>query len=148
MSKTTFFHIAPMLLGAGSVILPGNWGRVLKLYTNANDVFYREHILETIRANEYPDKPSRLNALFVLDSFEEAQRYLNINNRTGLIYEVAVDVNVSTIHRANYNIPTSNFNLLECMPDVARKYWGEIPTENIETLIPDSAVVIKLCQHV
>lgn len=62
MSKTTFFHIAPMLLGAGSVILPGNWGRVLKLYTNANDVFYREHILETIRANEYPDKPSRLNA--------------------------------------------------------------------------------------
>lgn len=33
---TTYFHCAPLTLSPGSVIEPGNWGRLLDLYETVN----------------------------------------------------------------------------------------------------------------
>lgn len=41
---STFYHVAPNILGTGSIILPGNWGRILSRYRSANDVLYRETV--------------------------------------------------------------------------------------------------------
>lgn len=59
----TLYHVSPILLGVGSIIEKGNWGRIIKKYTdkNANSVLFREIILEMIRSEHYPDKPSRLD---------------------------------------------------------------------------------------
>jgi len=59
----TYYHCAPIALSAGSIIQPGNWGRIIRQYLSSDGgtfaVGFRERILEDIRAMHYPEKPSR-----------------------------------------------------------------------------------------
>lgn len=141
-----YFHVAPILLGEGSIIQPGNWGRILKMYRGqeANAVVFREHVFEQIRASEFPNKPSRLDCMFLLRTMEEAVRYREAASGLGLIYEVAVNTAEAEIHLGDYNFggAISAVKLLEGMPQVARKYWAEEATDAVEVLFPGSVVIL------
>ncbi|QUE90452.1 DUF2441 domain-containing protein [Pseudomonas sp. SCA2728.1_7] len=141
-----YFHVAPILLGEGSIIEPGNWGRILKLYRGnaVNSVLGREYVLEQIRASEFPDKPSRLNCIFLLRTLREAVRYRDSESHLGLIYEVAVNTANAEVHFGDYDFggAVSVIQFLEGMPEVARKYWTEQPTNTVEILFPGPAVVV------
>lgn len=142
-----YFHVAPMMLGEGSIIQPGNWGRVLRMNRgyNVSPALFREYVLEQIRAGEFPDKPSRLNCLFLLTSLEEATLYRDTLHQTDLVYEVAINIADTAVHFGDYNFggQGTSVQLLEGMLELARKYWSVEPTHSIEVLFPGSAIVLK-----
>ncbi|OQW37870.1 MAG: hypothetical protein A4E19_11890 [Nitrospira sp. SG-bin1] len=141
-----FFHVAPILLSPGSVILPGNWGRILRVYLQANDVLFREYVLEEIRKSKYPEKPSRLKAVFLLETSEEALWYKNNLALTGLVYEVEAETDGVAIHRGNYTrVAPVNQHMLDVMPRYAEEYWSTVPTERIEIVFPNPVTVVA--QH-
>lgn len=138
-----FFHVAPILLSPGSTILPGNWGRILRVYLQANDVLFREYVLEEIRKSKHPEKPSRLNAVFLLETFEEALWYKNNLATTSLVYEVVAETDGVAIHRGNYTrAGPVNQPMLDTMPRYAEEYWSNIPTERIEVVFPNLVTVV------
>lgn len=161
---TNYFHVAPNLLGVGSVILPGNWGRVLRQYGpgQGNEVLYRESIVEYIRQQEFPDKPSRFDSIFLLESLDEAILYRNLNARTSVIYEVSVETTNKKMHRGsyNFNLPDTIFvngnqqfvqpSILNIeglhigMPKVARAYWSTNPSKNSEIVIDSPATITRI----
>ncbi len=120
------YHCCPIPLEIGSVIKPGNWGRVLHLYNSkqVNFVLMREYMLEAYRQNEYPDKPSRLNAVFCLPTEEEAKKYQNNNNEWSIIYKVAPIKKAYTIHNGDYGLvsPKQDLPFLLAMESTARRY--------------------------
>ncbi len=159
----TYFHVSPTLLGIGSTILPGNWGRVLKLYGpgQGNDVLYRETILEQIRSTEFPEKPSRFDAFFAVEKLEEARRYRDVTNRWALVYEVSVDIVGKVVHRGNYNFnlvargpggtqfavtpnALTTHGLYGGFPLLARQYWNSNPTDDVEIVVNAPATIVRM----
>lgn len=138
-----FFHVAPTLLSPGSVILPGNWGRILRVYSQANDVLFREYVLEETRKSKFPEKPSRLNAVFLLETFEEALWYKNNLASTNLVYEVDAETEGIVIHRGDYTrVGPVNQPILDAVPRYAEEYWSRVPTERIEVVFPNAVTVV------
>ena len=86
------FHVAPTALRTGSVIEPGNWGRILALYrynpSNNGWMMARELAFEMERLRTAPKAPSRTEACFALPSLDEAQRYRFANAPLNVILEV------------------------------------------------------------
>lgn len=95
------YHAAPIPLGAGSVIEPGNFGRCIQLHPIGSHVAHRELAYEHVRQNSFPQKPSRLNSIFLLLSKNEAIEYRSLNTPSSLIYEVEV-LNTAAKHHATY----------------------------------------------
>lgn len=132
-SQEFYYHVSPLHLGTGSVIKKGNWGRVIKLYIgNCNGLnLFRERVFEDIRLQNFPDKPSRLDAAYLLLSFEDAVRYLSVDNeahRTSLIYKVRICNTSANSHLGNFNKvtvlpPDCHF---EKMDEVAMNYWAGV----------------------
>ncbi len=142
----TYFHVAPMLLGPGSTILPGNWGRLLHTHAQVNPNLFRDVVMEYIRATNYPDKPSRLNCVFLLESLEEAMKYRNSHAPTNNIYEVRGEAGTS-IHRASYEIVNQgNAPVLQHMQHCAEAYWSVVPMENVEILFAGQVTVVAQCE--
>ena len=66
------YHYCPVPLENGSVITPGNWGRIIRQYPmpdNCNAIVVKELLLENIRLRLYPSYPSRLESVFGNFSF-------------------------------------------------------------------------------
>jgi hypothetical protein len=138
-----YFHVAPILLDKDSRILPGNFGRLLRTYQQANDTLYRETILENIRAQKFPEKPSRLSAIFLLETLAEAQIFRQTCAPFNLIYEVEASLEGLAIHRGNYaRVQPMHKPMMESMPIVAEEYWATPPTEHIEIVVQTSVRVL------
>ena len=136
----SFFHCAPLPLGAGSVVQPGNWGRVLRLYAwNPNQIVlnaWREALLEQAHDIYAPQKPSRLAATFALPSQQEAVEFRNKHATTSLIYEVEpVSLNPNT-HEGDYELAIAGFSgqYFQELLDFPRRYWTIPPAANREIL--------------
>ncbi len=67
-----YYHYLPSLIQNGSVILNGNFGRILNIDSGLKP---REDELEAIRRIYYQDKPSRLKSIFLLKSIDDAVLY-------------------------------------------------------------------------
>ena len=145
---TTYFHCSALPLGNGSIILPGNWGRIIRLYhSNPSNHFiaFREYVLEKIRAIEFLSKPSRLDSCFVLKTFDEAQAYQIRNSPVGVLYEVEPVGEVQSLHEASYDLnpePQSYFNHIE---QAARDYWMATKLQSLEVVIPLPIRIIRRC---
>lgn len=86
----TLFHVAPIPLGVGSVIEPGNFGRIIQYHPAGSFLAHREAIYELVRTNEFPDKPSRLSCIFLLPTEEEAITYQQSIAIKDIAYEIEV----------------------------------------------------------
>ena len=84
------FHVAPIPLGVGSVIEPGNFGRCIQLHPIGSFMAHREVVYEHTRQNEYPGKPSRLKSTFLLPTESEAIQYRDSIAPTNIVYEVEI----------------------------------------------------------
>lgn len=145
--QSTFFHVVNAMLEEGSVILPGNWGRCLRLYTgrDANALLYREHVLEQVRTEAFPNKPSRLSCIFLLRTLAEAIRFRDSYTPLGVIYEVSVTTPHGSLHFGDYNFAEriQNLQFLEGMPKLAREYWSVVQSDTVEVLCPGSVTVMQ-----
>ena len=147
--KKYLYHFSPILLGIGSIIDKGNWGRIIKKYTdkNANSVLFREIILEMIRSEYYPDKPSRLDCIFLLPDIQSAWRYRNLVANWNVIYEVEINTALKT-HLGDYQkVLPVNQPLFQNTPEFAHNYWTKDPhIDCIEILYPSSVIVTKIIE--
>ncbi len=118
-----FYHCCPILLESGSIINPGNYGRILTFIGETHQSWHREVILENYRLKNFPEKPSRLKSAFVCETIEAATLFKNTSCMSGIIYEVEIIDRNAPTHRADFNcvdvIPT-----LRDMQEVANHYWN------------------------
>ncbi|MBR0862900.1 DUF2441 domain-containing protein [Bradyrhizobium diazoefficiens] len=80
------YFACTIMLEHGSIVRPGNWGRMLHLIGPAHKEWQREAILEEIRRNEFSHLPSRLACAFVMDELIEAQYYTTNFAPFSLVY--------------------------------------------------------------
>lgn len=81
-----------MRLAPGSIIEPGNWGRLLNLYEVAGGQIQgnvlNEALLEFARQLHAPTAPSRLRCIFALLTLPDAIAFRNKHQRFSIIQEV------------------------------------------------------------
>jgi hypothetical protein len=116
------FHCAASLLAPESIIEPGNWGRIIRNAGWSHNLAAREVILEHIRGVSYPQKPSRLDALFFFDDETEARFYAASDGRhvTMMVYEIELLDASAVRHTADWRNVSGRgpLNL-----DWASEYW-------------------------
>jgi hypothetical protein len=74
----TFFHLAGIQLAPGSIIEPGNWGRIILATGPQHPEYQREFALENARLAKCPHKPSRLKAAFISVDAGEAKNRVEL----------------------------------------------------------------------
>jgi len=150
-----YFHCLPAQLAPGSIIEPGNWGRIIHAYTlvqnnppGISPVAYRELILELVRKLVAPKKPSRLNCVFACPTEEELRVFMSErNNLADIAYEVEA-VEDSAIHIAGHDLPLLRFQHNEpyfsLIEPLAEAYWiGAPPPKRLEVVIGGPVKVIR-----
>ena len=145
-----YFHVCPLPLEPGSVIKPGNWGRIIRSYvnrdTNINQlwIMFREQTFELIRRTEFPGKPSRFDSTFLFDSIEKSTNFKKQNNRLfDLTYRVQLTNPGAPTHVACMDLVgiPDGVRFFEALESNARKYWeGKII--NSPELLTRSAIRI------
>jgi hypothetical protein len=150
MTDATYFHCCPVTLTPGSVIQPGNWGRILELYEPVNGQInlnaVNEGLLEWARQALAPTKPSRLKCLFALPSLQEAIDFRNKHQRSSVIHEVRPTEKNPKRHDGDYEIAITPYRgrYFQPMLDFPRTYWTQPPAANHEILFECSIEVISL----
>ena len=117
-------------LEPGSVVLPGNWGRIVSMYNTAGFgnawIQFREDVFEKVRQDECPQKPSRLKSIFLCESQQSLQEFLQQTNRAlELMYEVALLDQQEPIHRGCLSLlDFQQREGLDSFTIKARNYWS------------------------
>jgi hypothetical protein len=114
------FHFNSSLLAPGSIILPGNWGRIVRLLGSQHQEWAREDILETIRVAEFPMLPSRFDCIFYFATATEAEFFRSSRGTTNplILYEIELVDPTAPQHEADWK-GTGPYDSLEW----ARRYW-------------------------
>jgi len=109
-------------------------------------VLYREYVLESMRAREFPDKPSRLNCVFAFPSIDHAATFVSLNPDFGShrLYEVTTEALNSSLHYADHYFPPEYPGFLDHIEEMVRKYWTEQPLDRVEILIPAAVTVNRM----
>ncbi|MEW9805107.1 hypothetical protein [Mesorhizobium marinum] len=101
------FHAAPIPLENGSIILPGNWGRIVRAIGEEHPKWKMEQVFEAVRAEKFSDKPARLESAFCIPTEEGLRFYLEHASKSkfpAVLFEVElVDPNASQ-HLTDYNL--------------------------------------------
>lgn len=114
------FHFNSTPLGLGSVILPGNWGRIIRLVGTGHKEWGREQFLERIRQEEFPSLPSRLESVFFFSSKAAADVYKLVSGGAFLLmYEVEILYPSAPQHEADWK----GTGPYESDGEWARRYW-------------------------
>jgi hypothetical protein len=152
-----FFHFAPMRLQPGSVIEPGNFGRIIssmQIAIQGNEgslvagYVARELMFELIRERQFENKPSRLKAVFGCPTRQDADAYAALNNPGGrqLLHEVeTVDDNAPVhIGALSFCDITIGAVFMETTAHRAEQYWLGTPGEQAKgsEIIVESAIRI------
>ena len=131
------YHLAPLRLGAGSVIEPGNFGRLLSRYMPSEKrafgnawMLSRELIFEQVRPR---DLPSRLSCCFALPTLRNVECYRTLvdPNFQQVLHEVAIVDESLGQHRGARSFVTMQDDVvfLETTQSKAAKYWAGDPGE-------------------
>lgn len=144
MMSEAYFHVAALALGTESIIQPGNWGRIIRRYTQNNlnwAIAIRELTFESVRLAEYPQKPSRLKAAFVFEDAETARTHIQTQSIHGVIHRVELADDAAPTHRADYKLldfPDPTTPLIPWCEESSRKYWRseDIQVPELVTLSP------------
>lgn len=140
----TYFLCCSLPLASGSVVNPGNWGRILRLYTPQNSpnpwILTRELIFELVRVRSFAAKPSRFECLFVCPTEAALADFrINAGRALDLGYEVELVDTGAPGHLGDWgaaNIqPTANFSVYE---NNAHAYWqgASIAKPELATMSP------------
>lgn len=119
----SYFHFAPIMLAPGSIIEPGNFGRIIRRRGPAHNLYRREMAYEAIRQQHFPSRPSRLDCLFCFPTEGEAELCrAHINGYAdSILYEVESDE--VDPHLADMNSALQNFALPAFDNSVIAYYW-------------------------
>ena len=125
------YHYAQLRLGAGSIIEPGNFGRLIKRYNDYRSaqqgwLMARELIFESVRP---VPKPSRFSACFVLLTEADAKTYRQTNDPN--FYQVLHEVEIVDATLAQHtgglswiDAPPTPSPILDRWRFQASQYWA------------------------
>jgi Protein of unknown function (DUF2441) len=153
------FHFQPSELHPGTVIEPGNFGRLIREAHEGipfngrvvvSGMLCREMLFELTRVQHYPQLPSRLACVFVIPTWEDALAYGKNNNADGrqILHEVSlVNSNAST-HTAwiSHCTMQSGGSFLNQMEPKGHAYWlGQLgnPSDGRELLVAGAVRVLR-----
>lgn len=120
-----FFHLSGAMLGPGSIIKSGNWGRIIRSWKWQHNSAFREMVLESARVLRFPHRPSRLECAFAFRSLDDARVFRQFNfNGFGkhVLYRVALCDPEAPAHDADTRLLNP---LGDLRPDWADAYWME-----------------------
>lgn len=135
------------LIAPGSVLLPGNWARVIRARAalgieDAKDQLAYEDVFERIRLKEVPSAPSRLSCLYVSPDPAAAERFRieNRMGRTDVLYRVEPTEALAEVFISRWTL----WNWREIREGTsmkarksARRYWTEPASgPGCEILVP------------
>jgi hypothetical protein len=142
-----YYYACSLPLEVGSVVLPGNWGRMLRTYTPQCGnpwILSRETVYEIIRLREFPSKPSRFYSIFLCPTEALLNAFCARTNRIfDLKYEVElVDANANS-HNGDWTLANLPDNLnIQAIEDRARQYWNGHNLENVEFMTMSAARIV------
>lgn len=121
------FHFAGPILEPGSVITPGNWGRIIARAGWSHGAALREMALEAAREQRFPHLPSRLASAFVFLTQDEARRFQHLPppTRSGFefhcLYRVSLKDTSAPSHIGDWRAVAP---IGAIRPDWADVYWA------------------------
>jgi hypothetical protein len=125
--------LAGPILAPGSIIEPGNWGRIIRTMGWRHDLAIREMALENARVLRFPHRPSRLDSVFVFLTADEARNFRSRIQAFGhhILYRVrlADPSAVSHITDNRFSGPQGALH-----HDWADMYWRDFDPSN--TVVP------------
>lgn len=120
-----YYHLCPVELRAKSVILPGNWGRIIKRAGWAHNLAMREVALEYARQAQPSYLPSRLECAFAFLTSEEARLFW-VEERKGSVFDVLYRVSLADPKEVTF---VTDWTLVAPAGDVgsgwADRYWSQ-----------------------
>lgn len=125
MIQETYFHLAGQTLAPGSVIEPGNWGRIIRLCGWGHSLAIREMALEAARLARFRERPSRMECAFAFPSQMEAEQFRQVTSGFGA--HVLYEVRLADKAAPQFGADTDRVNPVGDMrPDWADAYWSGI----------------------
>jgi hypothetical protein len=145
------YHCSPVVLAPGSVIQPGNWGRIIRIERINNQGGFGTHLLreavsELVRLREFGDRVSRLMAAFAFEELPHAQEFGGMS--ASAIYEVALADGDAPLERYNFELvrmPVPGAHAIAGLEEIARDYWRSSSTKMVkpELLTLSSLQILK-----
>lgn len=144
----SYYFACSYPLEAGSIVKPGNWGRMIKNYTpqaGAPWILIREMAYEEIREREFPEKPSRFDAIFLCTSLPTMSDFIRANNRQfDIAYEVELVDPDQPTHLGCLNNPVlANEDNYSSLLEKARAYWAGNNIQNAEFVTHSSVRILS-----
>lgn len=152
------YYLTSCLLEKGSIILPGNWGRMLNLYVtpfndiNSPRILLRETIYENVREKLFPEKPSRLSSLFCCPTLDCANNFKIAQGRNfDVIYKIAIDDKEMFITSwIKADLPhDKSYHAINAYYEQAKIYWSIDYTQynenELEIITPYPATILEQC---
>ncbi len=118
------YHVSQVMLGPGSTILPGNFGRIIAAVGPAHTWWVHEHNLEIYRAAEFPTKPRRAHSAYACLDQATAEVFRDTSCKNGVLYEVEVVDPSRPCHEGDFNgaLHQDTVNPATMAPWI-RRYW-------------------------
>lgn len=157
MANDSYYWCSSVLLEVGAVVKPGNWGRMIKCYgarqQGSWEVLYRELALESVRKMSFPDKPSRLESIFLSRTLDESNFFKFRTNRAfDVTYRVKLVQPKLPIHFANFTFVSPNNwmqqeSIITSMEECAVIYWqdGVDHGDVTEVLTTSPIEILEIC---
>lgn len=143
------YYICSYPLTPGSIIQKGNWGRIISLrkIDPGSGYIISELIYEQIRAENYNDKPSRLDVAFVCSNLDSAKEFKKDRSSFTPVEEIIYEVEPIYPNANSFETDWSlvqRFNLtIGQIEEAAHKYWrAEITGDNKKEILFDSDIKI------
>jgi hypothetical protein len=124
-----YFYCCSLPLETGSIIRPGNWGRILRLYTPQSSpnswVLTRELAWESVRLRAFPEKPSRFDGIFVCLNEKDIDEFIASSKRfIDLRYEVELIDSNAISHIGDWTLANmQNTDDVTVFERRAQLYW-------------------------
>jgi hypothetical protein len=144
-----FFFACSYPLGEGSVVLPGNWGRMIgKNPDQQQEYILKERVIEQIRQHGFPKRPSRLKSIFLCETLEELEKFLASSGRFfDIKYAVRLTNQREQIFRADWNlISQMSMSDIKSLNSLAVDYWSGNTQSGVEVLTKSPVRIVKMVQ--
>lgn len=124
------FHLTQNRLAPSSVVLPGNYGRILQSVGWRHTASFREAILEAVRIQNFPHLPSRLTCIFCFNCKNDAAVFKAENEgfQYSVLHRVSINPDTTMIHETDWRwINPDAVSVV--FPDItwAAQYWNGLP---------------------
>ena len=124
------FHLSGIMLRRGSIIEPGNFGRIIRATGSTHPKWDTEQALEAARVVKHRSKPSRLEAAFV--SVNEAEARSFRSRIPGFTHHMLYRVSTCNPNAPSHLTDTRLSGPQSALQyDWAALYWSEYDPEKI-----------------